>query len=54
MTASENFDRFRVGAITSDLAMVMTISADQISQHFRVARIGLRSRDIMAFAITGD
>ena len=51
MASSENLDALRVGAVTSEEAMVVPIGAHQISQHLGVTGIGFRARDIMAVAI---
>ena len=54
MATGEDLDRARVVAVTGDRAVVVTIGADQIGEHLGVARVGLRSRDVVAVAITRD
>ncbi len=53
MPASEDLDRVRVGAVTRDRAVVVTIGADQIGKDLRIARVGLRSGNVVPVAIPG-
>jgi hypothetical protein len=41
MRPGENFDRFRIGAVAGDWAVVVPVGAYQIGQQFGVRRIGL-------------
>jgi hypothetical protein len=54
MAASEDLDRARVVAVTSNRPVVVTIRSDQIRQHLGVTGVGFRSRDIVSVAIASD
>ena len=51
--AGENFDRFRIGAVAGDWAVVVPVGAYQIGQQFGIAGIGFGARDVVAVAVVG-
>jgi len=52
MPSGEVLDRVRVSAVTRDRPVIMTIGTHKIGENFGVARVGLRSRNVVAVAIT--
>ena len=53
MRAGEHLDRFRLGAVAGDRAVVVPVGADQIGQQLGVGGIGLGARDVVAVAVAG-
>jgi hypothetical protein len=53
MGAGENFDRFGIGAVAGDAAVVVPVGADQIGQQFGIGGIGFGARDVVAVAVVG-
>ena len=54
MATGQDLDRVDVGTVTSDRPVIVPVGADQIRKDFRVARVGLRSRNIVTLAIARD
>ena len=53
MRPGEDFDRFRLGAVAGDRAVVVPVGAHQIGQQLGIAGIGFGARDVMAVAVVG-
>jgi hypothetical protein len=51
--AGEDFDRFGVGAVAGDGAVVVLVGAYQICQQLGVAGIGFGARNMVAVAVVG-
>lgn len=51
MASRHDPDRFGLGGVPGDLAVVVTIGADQIGKHLRVTRIRLGATDVVPFPI---
>jgi len=51
--AGENFDRFRIGAVAGDRAVVVPVGAYQIGQQLGIAGIGFGARDVVTVAVVG-
>ena len=53
MGAGENFDRFRIGAVAGDRAVVVPVGAYQIGQQLGIGGIGFGARDVVTVAVVG-
>ena len=53
MRAGEHLDRFRLGAVAGDRAVVVPVGADQIGQQLGIGGIGFGARDVVAVAVVG-
>ena len=51
--AGENFDRFRIGAVAGQRAVVVPVGAYQIGQQLGVGGIGFGARDVVTVTVVG-
>ena len=53
MGAGQHFDRLGVRGVPGDLAVVVPVGADQISEQLGIPGIGFRALDVVAVAVSG-